>query len=253
MDEFRWILLILGLLVVAGVYGFTRWQDSRRRGSRRRGREAFQDDADIDSALHELDAVVAERDPLAQPSERSAPAADDDWDIRPIEREPVEPEPLHVEAEEEPLPPAGEIKVIVLNVAATNGRHFSGEQLVDALHMVGMRLGEHDIYHRLLETRGGEVSLFSAANILKPGTLRPEELEQIQSPGVAMFLQLPGPYDGLVAFEQMLEAARRIGEALDVKLLDARRCTLSNQAIEAIREELREYRRRAHLAGKKTI
>lgn len=253
MDEFRWILLILGLLLVAAVYGLTRWQERRRGGGRRRGRETFKDDVDIDSALHELDSVVAERDPLAAPAEREPMVADDDWEIRPIEREPVEPEPLHAEEDEEPVPMTGETKVIVLNVAATDGRQFSGEQLVDALHAVSMRLGEHDIYHRLLDTRSGPVSLFSAANILKPGTLRPEELDEIRSPGVAMFLQLPGPYDGLAAFEQMLEAARRIGETLDVKLLDARRCTLSNQAIEAIREELREYRRRAHLAGKKTI
>lgn len=250
MDELRWILLIVGIAVVAGVYGFTRWQDGRRRQRRSKG-DAFAEDIDIDKALRDLDDVVLERDPL----DLSA----DEFDVIPVAREEasdpvrrVQPEPALVpEADRSEVPAGLEEKVVVVNVAATDGRLFSGRTLVDTLEAAGMRYGEHAIYHRTLDTRKGPISLFSAANILRPGTFEPERLDQVQSPGVALFLQLPAPYDGLAAFEQMLDTARRIAERLDLKLLDERRCSLTNQAIEHVREELREYRRLAHLKAKK--
>lgn len=260
MDELRWILLVVGGAAVAGVYGFTRWQEGRRK--QRRGGDAFHDDKDIEDALRDLDEVVADRDPLEPRS--------DDFDVIPISRE-ESPDPDYhaarakqapppaakpaADADDatEPAPAAGlEDKVIVLNVAATDGRLFSGQVLVEALELAGLQYGEHAIYHRILDTRKGPVSLFSAANILRPGTFEPERREEIESPGIAMFLQLPGPYDGLAAFEQMLETARRIADELGVKLLDERRCSLTNQAIEHIREELREYRRLAHLQARKS-
>lgn len=250
MDELRWMLLIAGIAVVAGIYGYTRWQEARRKP--RRGHEAaFADEEDIERALSSLDEVVAERDPLE-------PGADDFEVIR-ITRDEVvateerQPSPAAVPAGPVAEPPAGlEDKLVVLNVAATDGRLFSGAALAQVLESVGLSFGEHGIYHHVLETRQGRVALFSAADILQPGTLEPERLDAIESPGVVLFMQLPGPYDGLAAFEQMLEAGRRIAESLDVRLLDERRCSLTNQAVEHIREELREYRRLAHLVAKKS-
>lgn len=250
MDELRWILLIAGVLVIAGVYGLIRWQEARRQPPRAGRRSASEQDVDIEQAWSDLDSAVADHDPLE-------PAADDFEVIRitrddaiaakPQEQAALRPQPA---ADKEALADLEE-KLVILNVAATDGRLFSGAGLVQVLEAVDMILGEHSIYHRVLETRGGRVALFSAADILQPGTLSPDRLEQIESPGVVLFLQLPGPYDGLAAFEQMLGAGKRIAELLDAKLLDERRCSLTNQAIEHIREELREYRRLAHLVAKK--
>lgn len=248
MDELRWILLISGIAVIGGIYGYTRWQEGRRKARRGRG-DGLTAEVDIERALHDLDKVVAARDPLE--------AADDDFEVIRITRDDAiveEPQPVTTAMAPEPVveaPEGLEEKLVVLNVAAADGRLFSGVALVQALEAVEMRFGAHNIYHRLLETRQGRVALFSAADMLQPGTLEPERLEAIESPGLVLFLQLPGPYDGLAAFEQMLEAGRRIAEHLDGRLLDERRCSLTNQAIEHIREELREYRRLAHLVAKK--
>lgn len=256
MDELRWVLLVIGGAAIAGVYGFTRWQEHRRKPRYDRSDAFGDDDVDIEQALRDMDHVVAERDPLEVQSE--------EFDVIRITRsqETGAPDPIVPEASpiddkvadgllsDEPI--GLDDKVIVLNVAATDGRFFDGKTLTDALKAVDMSFGEHEIYHRILETSKGQVALFSAADILQPGTFAAERLEQIESPGLVMFLQLPGPYDGLAAFEQMLESARQIAEILDAKLLDERRCSLTNQAIEHIREELREYRRLAHLMMKKS-
>lgn len=250
MEELRWVLLVLGVVAIVGVYGFTRLQERRRRSRFSRG-SAFNDDVDIEQALRDMDDVVAERDPLEVPSE--------EFDVIRITRsqEPAEDVPAATAAAAGPKGAADEEpvglddKVVVLNVAALDGRLFDGETLTAALQAIDMSFGEHDIYHRLLETDRGPVALFSAANILQPGTFAPEQIKEIESPGLVLFLQLPGPYDGLAAFEQMLAGARKLAETLDAKLLDERRLSLTSQAVEHIREELREYRRLTHLMMRK--
>lgn len=255
MDELRWLLLGIGGIAIASVYGFIRWQDYRRK-SRRARSDAFDPEVDIEQALRELDDVVAERDPFDVPS--------DEFDVIKITRtqEPATPATPTVKAaaaegavvedgllSDEPI--GLDEKVVVLHIAATDGQLYPGQALTDALKAVDMSFGDYEIYHRMIETSKGRMSLFGAADMLQPGTLTPERVDEINSPGLVMFLQLPGPYDGLAAFEQMLDAARQVADMLDAKLLDERRCDLTNQAIEHIREELREYRRLTHLMMRK--
>lgn len=146
--------------------------------------------------------------------------------------------------------PAGEPKVVVLNVMAPQGTVFTGPGVVEALQAAGLRHGEHGIFHRRLETRSGVIALYSVANILKPGWFDLDRIEEFETPGLAFFLQLPGPFDGLAAFEQMLQSARGVAAQLGGHVLDSRRCDLTHQAIEHIREDLLEYRRRAHIAAR---
>ena len=116
-----------------------------------------------------------------------------------------------------------------------------------ALEGAGLRFGAHRIFHWLDDD--GAI-LFSAANMIEPGFFDMDQLAEMRGPGLALFLQLPAPFDGLTAFERMLETGRELAAMLDATLLDARRCDLTQQAIEHIREELREYRRRAHLKAR---
>jgi cell division protein ZipA len=148
-------------------------------------------------------------------------------------------------------PPDGEEKLIVLTVMAPEDAVFAGEALISVLDECGLRYGEHRIYHRTLETQQGTVSLYSVANVVEPGCLDADHMEDYTTPGVALFMQLPGPFDGLAAFEQMLHTARTLSERLGGELLDGRRCTLTQQSIEHLREELVEYRRRARLAARR--
>lgn len=259
MDELRWFLLIVGVLAIAGIYGYGRWQEHRRAGGealpRRRParrREGF-DDSDIDDALRDLDATIGEFDPVEPVSEPLPlePAAPARSEPPPQREQPARaPQSARQGVEPEPVPEGLEQKVVVIHVASRDSGLYSGEQLVAAMQHAGLQHGEYDIFHAYTPIGGRDVSLFSAANMLEPGWFDIDDIAEMRTPGLALFLQLPGPFDSLAAFEQMLKTARRLAEQLDANLLDARRCNLTQQAIEHIREELREYRRRAHLLAR---
>lgn len=289
MEELRWLLLILGLLVIVLVYGYGRIQEWRDEGPpwrrRRKQPEPFADDAlsreDIEGTLSELDSLISERqEEVRGPPRVDSATTEDDSSVASESRSDGDATPLtqpfsqraerregrlasllgararNAEPEAEPEPESkprkpGDEKLVVINlVAPPEGERFGGPELVQALEAAGMHYGEHEIFHRLLDTHDNRRILFSAANILEPGWFDLDHIAEFNTPGIAFFMRLPGPYDGLATFEQMLATARTVAERLGGHLLDGRRCDLTHQSIEHIREDLIEYRRRAHLAAR---
>ncbi|MEX0448498.1 cell division protein ZipA [Spiribacter sp. 221] len=186
----------------------------------------------------------------AAPSAPAGPVEEPELDLGfPPEPEPA-PEPAAPPVESMPADIDGEEKVIALSVMAPTGREYNGADLAAVLESAGLRLTPQGIFRRGLDTGEGTVALFTAANIIEPGTFDAQDPASVSTPGVVLIMQLPGPFDGLATFEQMLTTARRLADTLGGQLLDGRRCDLTTQAIEHIREELLEYRRRAHLASR---
>jgi cell division protein ZipA len=69
-------------------------------------------------------------------------------------------------------------------------------------------------------------------------------LGEIRTPGVSLFMTLPGPLNALDAWETLLPAAQRMAELLDAVLLDEERNALGRQRIAHLREERRAYDRK---------
>jgi len=222
MDELRWILLALGAVIIVGVYGYSRWQEWRREGM-----------------------------PWARPgSEKREPFADqiepDLSDPDPLVDEPMDSAPSITETASE----SDENKVVVLTVMAKDRAPYRVADLMGVLEEADLKRTDQQIYRRGMETDGGTVALYTVANILEPGTFESDPTDTASTPGVALIMQLPGPFDGLVTFEQMLATAQRIADQLGGHVLDSRRCDLTAQSIEHIREDLLEYRRRARLTSR---
>ena len=86
--------------------------------------------------------------------------------------------------------------------------------------------------------------LFSVANVLAPGTFEPAGMDALSSPGIAMFMRLPGPEHPADAFQQMLDAAKSLAQELDGKVCDESRSTLTPQSINHLRERIADFGRR---------
>lgn len=137
---------------------------------------------------------------------------------------------------------------VVMTVMARRGESFSGNALRHALERADLYHGEMNIFHRHEQPGDHRTpTLFSAANVLAPGHFEPAEMETLSSPGIAMFMRLPGPDSPVDAFQQMLEAAKTVAEDLDGTLCDETRSTLTPQSINHLRERIADFGRRQML------
>jgi len=128
-------------------------------------------------------------------------------------------------------------RIVVLYVVAPGGERLVGERLRDAFQAEGLEHGELDVFHGR-DPEGH--TLFSVANVLEPGTFDPATMGTLTTPGVAMFLRLPGPPSAERAFEQMVAVARGLAESLEARVLDERHSTLTRQTEQHLRDEMRE-------------
>jgi len=129
--------------------------------------------------------------------------------------------------------------VIALTVMAPEGRLFTGRAIKNALDNQDLHFGEMQIYHRF-HAGNRKQPVFSAANIIDPGTFLPAELISMKTPGLLLFARLPGPINGMAVFDALMDAAHGIAEQLDGIVCDETRTPLTEAKIEALRGQIFE-------------
>ncbi|HEX7030164.1 MAG TPA: cell division protein ZipA [Gammaproteobacteria bacterium] len=214
MEGLRLILLVVGALVIAGVYAYTRSMSSRR-------------DSDGESALREdFDDEILEDLP-------SLRAADDDEAARDDEALPRE------------AADARDQKIIVLNILPVEpGETFPGADLLDVFDRAGLEYGQFGVFHRIQESPGGPSSVFSVASATEPGSFDITVMAEERFRGLSLFMLLPGPMRGVDAFADMLATARRIAEQIRGEVKDHNRSTLTRQTARHVREEIIAFEHR---------
>ena len=184
----------------------------------------------------EDDASMPSRSP---PPRGVTPDLFGDDEVSPVRSTPSsrrEPRPERVVRKAEP-------DVIALMVLASDGQFFRGSELVPCMLEHDLRFGEMDIFHRHADASGQGAVLFSVANALKPGTFDPNNMDNFSSPGISMFMQLPGPQDPRSAYNLMLATAEQIAQAMGGEVRDASRRPLSTEVRLRHQEILAEHER----------
>jgi cell division protein ZipA len=250
MDNLRWILLIVGLGLVLGIYLFSLYQNRRDDLPRRRKprREAplledeiddtagFDYDDELEDVVNQVGEIYAGDEPGYDPLFDEPPPAD----TRKVTVAAAAPEP------EVPQSPD---KVFTLYVMAPRGVPFRGPVLLGALADAGLEFGDMQIFHRTAMVNGQEKILFSAANIKEPGIFDLSAMDNFTTEGIVLFFQVPGGVDGAQAFDAMVESARIIASDLDSTVCDATRSVLTNQTISHMREEVISYQLQQRVAN----
>lgn len=250
MDLLRLTLIIVGLVIVVGIYFKFRSSD--------------------DDLLFKLKKLLA---PINKKiAMESNVVINDDDDLipvlTPIEDEPdfsdfealskvisgrgnieqyTQQEEISFSAVEEENETGPESLLIILNIMSPKGHVFTGEGLHAVMTSAGLTHGEHKIYHYL---EGGQ-SVFSIANAVEPGFFDLEKLQNISTPGLAVFMQLPGPLECRKALESLLEISQRLATALSGELCDENRTTLTPQTIAHIKEKVDAYRLKQQVAQRR--
>lgn len=219
-------LAVLGLLLLAAVAYFSRPGRAVRASRESRAR----------------------REPkLGFEPESIEPAALDTGHLPPIDTERPGETPAAAERADARLgarPDGSFDRVVTLYVAARAGRMLHGSDLVVAAEKAGLVYGHRDIFHRLVDGHPEQGPIFSVANLLQPGHFDLERIGQMQTPGIGLFMTLPGPLPALDAWETLLPTAQRLAELLEAVVLDEDRNALGRQTIAHLRDEMRAYDRK---------
>jgi cell division protein ZipA len=237
MDTLRIILIAGGLALLLGIY---LWDRIR---SRKRDEPGRWQDIEIEGGAGRHDPLISNDSPF-----------DDEWEVIPIpaRRDPsdvadnleglkgivaLSPDDI-VDGQAEAAPP--EEEVIILSLMAREGETFNGMQLLDAMEMTGLHHGDMGIFH-YTELESGK-SLFSVANVLEPGSFDRENMGDIETPGLAMFMQLPAPIDGEKALLTFVQQAKRLKEQLSGHLTDGQRRELTRETLDDLKSTARRFR-----------
>ena len=150
MDGLRWLLLLFGLLVIAGVYFYSR-----------RDRSAPNSDPIPDRLEPTLGGDKRRATEEAAPQEAVAdesPAGDESA------------ESLQ--------------KIVTLRLVAKDGGSFQGDELILSMRGIGLRHGKFGIFHRYEGTDENN-TIFSAASLIEPGSFDLSNIKEQQLPGIS--------------------------------------------------------------------
>jgi cell division protein ZipA len=135
--------------------------------------------------------------------------------------------------------------IIVLYIIAQGESGFLGKDIVMVLDELGLQYGDMNIYHHygVGETRSKE-PVFSIANMVEPGTLHPDKIADKTTPGLALFMRLPGPFGGRIGLDLMLKNAEKIADQLHGYIEDQHHKPLNNKIIFSLRDKIDKFEQR---------
>ncbi len=232
MDELRWILLIVGGVVIAAIYLWgVRGEIADRFRKPVRLPEHHDPDLFSDSDLERPDTRCEPGLGLGPESgyHTSVPGGKD-------------PELTSASGEDD-----SERMNLVVTILARDNVMLGGEEIERAAAQVGLHKGKRGTLECYPDDSARGTPVFSLATVLEPGVFDWSNMAELNTPGLVCFMPLPGPVEGRSAFELLLSVTQRLAESLDAVLCDDRRLRLSQQSIEHLRTEVSDFERRRHL------
>ncbi len=251
MSALQWALLLLGVGIALGlIWSSRREKKALERMNAPAPQPASRDWSARQDALPEAPRPAAPEAPRAAgaPSTelRASPSTElrtgfDEYGVGKPRKAPGA--PARTAPTVEPPP----VTVIGLYIAEYEGTNILGPKIHAALRDRGLRFGARKIYHRF----NGDHATFSVASLVKPGELDPGAAEGFATPGLSVFMQLPGPLNPVAAFQDMLDTARGLARALNAELYDTeQRAPLTADRERALHEQVEEWARRYTAAGR---
>ena len=154
MDGLRWLLLLFGLLVIAGVYLYSRREKTPK-----------EDTSEV---------ITERREPTLDGTE-SIVVEDLDGGIESPE---IDDEPAEGSAQ----------KIVTLRLIGREKKPFQGDELILSMRGIGLRHGKFGIFHRY-DVNDESRTIFSAASLVEPGSFDLPNINDQQLPGIRLHLE----------------------------------------------------------------
>lgn len=256
MSALQWALLIFAVIAMVAVYLYSRRD--------RRAMDRWESDDSSEPLLPPRDQQLdifnsGQFDEFGVGKPRRVAPRIDTLDDDPAEAPAPEPAPAttkpHATARRRtepsvaaPMAPAAkaqiEEKIVALLIAERDGAQIPGSQLHAALQAQALEYGDRQIYHRLYDN----APVFSVASLVKPGYLDPAQAAEFSTPGLTVFMVLPGPQQPAAAIRDMLATAGRLAGDLNAQVYDGKRKPLTPNAGRELQMEVESWARRNNIS-----
>jgi len=128
--------------------------------------------------------------------------------------------------------------LIVINVMANNWA-FTGAQLQEIFSIIGLEYGDMRIYHYYPDD--SKQRLFSVASTKEPGCFDFDQPGSYSTKGISLFMLLPGPLDGKLAFDILYGVAAELANTLGGRLCDEDFNKLTKQATAHMQDKISDF------------
>ena len=247
MDTLRLILLVIGVIIIGGML-FYYWFSTEKKSKVTGGFSFFKSSRSTkkDTASEIPPSHIYEDEPdaedIAALSGLTMPLREPEVNIDDLG-------PISALAEEPTI--GGERLIVVLNVMAKQGVRFHGLDILNTLRDQGFEFGDMNLFHFYVDQSSKLRPLCSIANTVEPGTFDIERMAEMETPGLSLFMQLPGPMEDRLAFERLLQLARSVAEQLEGVLCDESRNMLTLQAIGHIKDRIEAFHFKHNMSSRK--
>jgi FtsZ-interacting cell division protein ZipA len=263
MSSLRWILLLAGMLFLAGLAW---WEQRRPRQARGGEHPPAEREAVVMPVEPPRETALADSPPGARDGDPDQPLKVVEWsanrriepeialDVPVLMQAPARLEPgIAVDEIPAPLattrvepqiapqerpslvvdwPPEGERRVVNLRVVPVRVDRFAGRALRLSLTAAGFEHGRFGIFH--LAGPHGRV-VVSAASLNRPGILDPENMDFQRFGGLNLFAVLPGPLPPGATVDRLVDAACDIAQRLEGRVQDESGMPLDVERLELLR------------------
>jgi FtsZ-interacting cell division protein ZipA len=271
-SELRWILLAIGLPVLAAIWWWTS-RRSRQATDNPELREVSQPTERPEEPMHavvrdepgdwgvppfeplsirtaDFDALQADH-PLM--TAHPAPLKEQGTLVEAVSAEPVVSNPpasappssaaAHSETastgNRPQLPNAAETqRIVTLRVCALDETRWSGMTLLAALNDHGLAHGRYQVFHR---KHSDGRTLFCAASLVEPGTFNLAQMPAEEYRGLTLFAVLPGPIDAVQTVDALIDTADALARTLHGETQDSKGRPLSAEAADALRDDVERF------------
>lgn len=131
--------------------------------------------------------------------------------------------------------------LMIMHVVAKQGAYFTGPMIKQMMTELDLHFGEMGAFHFSVDRLGKKQSIYCILNMFQPGSFDIQHMAGLETRGLTMVLQLPGPEDCLKSYNIMCEHAQRLATFLNGDLLDQDHNIMTTQAITHYKEQVQLF------------
>jgi cell division protein ZipA len=128
----------------------------------------------------------------------------------------------------------------ILNIVAVDGAVFRGRDIEREAMRAGMHLGAMNIFHKRDRLGSGGRTLYSLANLYKPGEFERDKLSALETRGISLFMNIPCTPNPARVFGDMVKTAKLLSRALGGTIRDPDKNALDDTALDRITSQIEE-------------